>query len=461
MGFDASALTSGAALGAAALGAAALAGRLLRLGPFAAAPTCDPSVRLKRERHLFCSFLSHEIRTPLQGLQHCLERIRESAAAGGVPDAEDVSGAAACAEHVGRFVSGALEIASLESQGVAVRREPMDLRRALEAARRIAAADGAVVRCALGGGGALALPLEGDECKLTEVVLALLSNAAIHARSDEPIELSAVASGPTPGEPRVALVDVAVRDRGVGIAPGLLGSILRPYACMHPHGSAGGGPSAPRAGLGLPIAARLLEAMNADAVAGNSAAAPEPAMSVESAPGRGTVVTCRFALRVRDPDREASASASASGAAASPTFRQPPPPRRALVVDDNVFNQRALGAYLRAIGVEEVRVASHGGEAIEAVRGGGGEPFGLILMDIQMPVMGGLEAARLLREGGLYAGPIIAVTGNGTPAEVESYLRAGMNDVLVKPVTKAEIAHAYRRYCERGARGGPGRRFSL
>ena len=117
-------------------------------------------------------------------------------------------------------------------------------------------------------------------------------------------------------------------------------------------------------------------------------------------------------------------------------------PLRVLLVDDNALNQKVGARVLRQLGYE-ARLAGGGSEAIELLAR---EPFDVVFMDVQMPVLDGLEATRRIRHG---AGPlspvIIAVTANALPGDREKCLAAGMNDYLSKPI-RAEAVEELLRY---------------
>ena len=106
-------------------------------------------------------------------------------------------------------------------------------------------------------------------------------------------------------------------------------------------------------------------------------------------------------------------------------------PVRVLVVDDNIMNQEILTTILRYAGYE-VTVANDGRAGFEAVRDGGHD---IVLMDLLMPVMGGIEAEGLIRQlsGRASRIPIIAFTAGSIGADAESCRRVGMNDFLAKP----------------------------
>ena len=111
-------------------------------------------------------------------------------------------------------------------------------------------------------------------------------------------------------------------------------------------------------------------------------------------------------------------------------------PRRVLVAEDNPVNQEVAAGMLRKRG-HEVTIVSDGRAAVEAVRGQ--RPFDIVLMDVQMPEMDGVEATSLIRQTHPQKPPIVAVTANVAEAERERCLAAGMNGYLSKPFKPHEL----------------------
>jgi len=127
-----------------------------------------------------------------------------------------------------------------------------------------------------------------------------------------------------------------------------------------------------------------------------------------------------------------------------PAPAPPPPPTergrfqgQVLIVEDNLVNQKVLQKMLQNFGIDSV-VANNGQEAVETV---GQHHFDLILMDVQMPVMDGLEATRLIREAetdGQHL-PIMAMTASAMKGDQEKCMRVGMDDYLAKPINKKAL----------------------
>lgn len=119
---------------------------------------------------------------------------------------------------------------------------------------------------------------------------------------------------------------------------------------------------------------------------------------------------------------------------------------RVLVVDDAPMNRGLVVALLDSLGLEAIEAAD-GREAVEAARG---TPFDLVLMDLEMPVMDGISAARAIRagEGASAAAPILAVTASAEPQDVAACRAAGMNDHVPKPISVGDLLGKVRRWTQ-------------
>lgn len=140
----------------------------------------------------------------------------------------------------------------------------------------------------------------------------------------------------------------------------------------------------------------------------------------------------RTGLRLTRPNAEIEERIDVPAKAGSEDGEKNGPSLRVLLVEDNIVNQRVIIALLSDTRIQ-VDVAGNGLEAVNKVST---QPFDIVLMDIQMPEMDGIEATRRIREmpGEISQIPIVAVTAHAMAGDQERYLQAGMNDYLSKPL---------------------------
>ena len=160
-------------------------------------------------------------------------------------------------------------------------------------------------------------------------------------------------------------------------------------------------------------------------------------LDVSSVLGKGSSFTLKLAL-----EPVAAAAASEAAEAAQPQAEEPGLELRILAAEDNATNQLVLKALLAQAGIDPV-VVEHGGAAVDAWEN---RSWDLILMDIQMPEMNGVDAARAIRRRELETGrrrtPILAVTANAMTHQVAEYTAAGMDGVVSKPIEIASLFNA-------------------
>jgi CheY-like chemotaxis protein len=208
-----------------------------------------------------------------------------------------------------------------------------------------------------------------------------------------------------------------VADTGVGIPEQMLSGVFEPFRQVegsHTRRYEG-------AGLGLTIVRRLVELMHGS-------------IEVRSAAGTGTSVRVTLPLRAASeycPLAETHAEVLDTGAGR---------PLRILLAEDEAINQLAMRTLLERSG-HEVALACNGQEVLELLLTG---DFDCILMDVQMPVMSGVEATRKIRamSGPKKNIPIIALTAHAMSGDRESFLEAGMDDYLPKPVGMTDLVNA-------------------
>jgi CheY-like chemotaxis protein len=244
---------------------------------------------------------------------------------------------------------------------------------------------------------------ELDEVRLLQVFDALVFRALSETRRGA-VEVSLKARPTAEG----LLMEGRVRDAGVELTTESLAHIFSPLGQSsddHPEGLS--------AGLGMALASRIVSAAGG---------------MIRAEPNPGAGVTVIFEFIAAPASMEVPAEATASSEPASRAAH-------VLIVDDNATNRMVAEALCEMFDCTSEQ-AVDGVEALEAVQA---RSFDLILMDIKMPRMDGVAATRAIRAltGPVSRTPIIALTANADPEDVRSYLEAGMNDVVEKPI-KAE-----------------------
>ena len=256
--------------------------------------------------------------------------------------------------------------------------------------------------------------LKGDPARLRQIVFNYLSNAAKFTKTGRIVlraELAANAEGGSDFK-------VSVIDTGIGVSPDVQNRLFQKFSQAETNISRRFGGS----GLGLAISKQLAEMMKGS-------------VGMESTEGEGSTFWFKLPCRVGD---EAAVTQHKEG-----LFQGWTPPRsggprlNVLVAEDNMINQVVLSTLLTRAG-HDCDVVSNGAEAVEAVKQA---PFDLILMDVQMPVMSGPEAASKIRDMDPATAriPIIAVTANAMRGDRERYLAAGMDGYVSKPIDPREL----------------------
>lgn len=177
-------------------------------------------------------------------------------------------------------------------------------------------------------------------------------------------------------------------------------------------------------------------------------------MGVESEEGHGSVFW--FVLPLEECDEESALARRASGTALSVDEHHgeiqvvEPGVNRVLLVEDNPVNQKVAIRILEKLGF----AVTAAGNGLEALRSLELAPYDLVLTDVQMPEMDGLELARAIRSlpGDLARIPIVAMTANAMKGDREKCLAAGMDDYVAKPVETAELSAAVHRWIGRERR---------
>ena len=370
----------------------------------------------------FLANMSHELRTPLNsiiGFTHLMLRD------GHTPERHRHQ--LARVEEAGRslltLVNDVLDFSKVEAGFMELAARPFSPQRLMEAVAALVhpqAVDKAL-SLVVDFPFRAAPDVVGDEDRLRQVLLNLLSNALKFTRRGEVrLGLNARVRGD-----RVQL-EFEVSDTGIGMAPDQTARLFERFVQADSSiGRRFGG-----TGLGLAISKRLVEAMNGE-------------IAVQSTLGVGAAFQVRLELPV------AACVAGAGPPRASDKLPTAAAPldlsaRRVLVADDVAVNRELVRLMLAPLGCELTLVCD-GDEAVEAATA---TAFDVILMDVQMPVLDGLAATRRIRSlGGAAARtPIMALTANVLPEQVERCLAAGMNGHLAKPFVPEALISAVLRW---------------
>jgi signal transduction histidine kinase/ActR/RegA family two-component response regulator len=362
-----------------------------------------------RAKDSFLATMSHELRTPLTAILGLSQHLQEEPARRSSADGEeDLATIQSSGRHLLALIDDVLTIAQVDGghRVLIPARIPLAAfgREALRVIAPLAAQCGVTVQGQLPDE---ADTVDCDERTLVQLVTNLLSNAVKFTPAGGTVTLRIA-----PSDDRAAL-HISVTDTGIGIAEADLARILKPFEQLDQrHSRERGG-----TGLGLAIVSRLVDALGGR-------------MDIASTPGQGSRFTLQLPVPVR-ADRAQPVAARAT-APASPAAHRP----RVLVVEDSAPLQRLLVGMLRQGGYEP-QVAEHGAEAL--ARCAVALPD-VILMDVQMPVMDGLEATRRLRASPATAPvPIVVLSALAFPGDAQRALDAGADRYLTKPATREAL----------------------
>jgi len=369
----------------------------------------DDAEAANRAKSAFLANTSHEIRTPLNGLVGLARLARR-------PDVDEarrrqyLDQIADSAETLSAVISDVLDLSKIEAGKLDVERVPFDLQALLESLRQVygTLADARGLEFGFERGTGVPQWVWGDPVRVRQVLGNFLNNA-LKFTAKGSVQLHASAG-------RGEMLRFEVLDTGPGIPDEVRARLFQPFTQADQSTTRRFGGS----GLGLSICRELATLMNG-------------AVGVESEPGRGS----RFWAELPLPATEAPAHDSGFGLLEPSALTG----ARVLMVEDNAVNMTIAVAMLEQWGVA-VDQAFDGAQAVQAVERAAaqGQPFDLVLMDVQMPVMSGYEATRRLRERPAGQGlPIIALTAAALSSEREQALASGMSGFLTKPIDPQQL----------------------
>lgn len=366
----------------------------------------------------FLTNISHELRTPLNGILGMLQLTRETRLK--PEQAEYIDTAISSSKVLLNVINDILNIAQIEAGRLALHNHPFSTGEVLETIYRFFrhTTEAKGVELSMGIEPGFPRILVGDEVRIRQILFNLVGNS-VKFTDQGHIRVHADILPVSPGPGKVTVL-IVIEDTGIGIPSEKTDYVFESFTQVDGTYTR----KYQGTGLGLGIVRSLVRSMNGT-------------ITVDSEAGMGTTLYVTLQLALPEDDERVA--------------EEPRPVLRErtglaiLVVEDDRVNQLAISRMLEKMG-HFPSCAPNGEKALEMLKG---STFDCVFMDIQMPVMDGMEATRRIRSAPALASvasiPIIALTAHAMPADRAAFLKAGMNDYVAKPVSFEQLADALSR----------------
>lgn len=379
----------------------------------------------------FLANMSHEIRTPLSAILGFTQVLEESYESLSEAERNDhFRTIQQSGQHLLQLVNDVLDLSKIEAEKAGIEHTRVNV---IEMVKAVVAmledrceSKGVKVTAEIAAG----VPqwIHVDERRLRQILINLIGNAAKFTEQGTiTLRYSSASS---------ELIDhhdllFEVEDTGIGIPADQLNLLWAPFHQVDASAQRRFG----GAGLGLTISRKLAELMGGT-------------MGVRSTPGEGSCFSLRLTALQAEPPQQQDNPAELAGDESSILQGA-----RVLLAEDTPTNQRLIKYHLDKLGIEAT-IVDDGQQAVDLLLDGGlpVEPqgFDLVLLDMQMPVLDGYGAARLLKEGGCHI-PLIALTAHAMEGAREDCLEAGCDDFLTKPIDRATLAAKLAQWLQQGS----------
>lgn len=371
----------------------------------------------------FLANMSHEIRTPMNGMQVALTMLMDTELSD--KQREYASIIEDSMSVLLQIINDVLDYTKLSSGSFSLKSDVVNVESIISAVVRNCKSSlmpSVEISCSL----APDLPkvVRGDPLRYRQVVQNIVGNAVKFTESGS-IRVSATSAADSE-DPEAYIITTEVSDTGIGVSGDALNTLFHPFTRFAGSSSR----IYQGTGLGLSICKSLAELMDGRI---GYRPGPEGKGSVfwfTAKMGRTDIMSPRRDVEHRVPDDTKELMGK---------IRELAPNKHILLVEDNLVNSTVMLKLLQNAGFDRIDIAWNGAEAVRLLRK---TPlsYNLVLMDISMPVMDGMEATSQIRSMGIGV-PIIALTANVLKDDVDTYLAKGMNDYIGKPVNRKRLLH--------------------